>query len=79
MVSVPAGDAVTPLCVAAGCVLEAAVCVSAVACSGRLLPCPEVLPAARAEPGERCRVNWTLHKLGGAFNSVVFIQCVCFN
>lgn len=52
VVGLPGGGAAAPLSVTGGCVLEAPVGVCAVDGCGSLRPCPEVLPAARTEPGE---------------------------
>lgn len=57
MVGVPGGGAAAPLSVSHRCVLEAPVGVFAVDSPGRLCPCPEVLPEARTEPGERSGVK----------------------
>lgn len=57
VVGLPGGGAAAPLSVTGGCVLEAPVGVCAVDGCGSLRPCPEVLPAARTEPGERSHMS----------------------
>lgn len=57
VVGLPGGCAAAFLSVIGGCGLEAPVSVFAVDGDGRWCLCPEVLPAARTQPGERSHLN----------------------
>lgn len=74
MVSLPGGGAAAPKCLAGGCVLEIPAGVFTVDGSGRLRSCPEVLPAARTEPGECSLLSRISLDPRGALSPVIFIH-----